>query len=129
MSGRSIQSSSFLTRLVALVTELAPDQRKIMFEITDSAAIQNVDEAEAVIRMLRRRGHSLCLDDFGAGFSAFTYLRHFEVDFGKPGATPRYSPAEAKVSGVRPLMPEPVVGCSQPILQPDPGFPAECREV
>ena len=83
LSGRSIQSSTFITRLMALVTELAPDQRKVMFEITESAAIQNLEEAEAVIRLLRRRGHPLCLDDFGAGFSAFTYLRQFEVDFVK----------------------------------------------
>jgi EAL domain-containing protein (putative c-di-GMP-specific phosphodiesterase class I)/GGDEF domain-containing protein len=83
LSGRSIQSSSFITRLMALVTELAPDQRKIMFEITESAAIQSLDEVEGVIRLLRRRGHPLCLDDFGSGFSAFTYLRHFEVDYVK----------------------------------------------
>jgi PAS domain S-box-containing protein len=83
LSGRSIQSSAFITRLLALVTELAPDQRKVMFEITESAAIRNLEDAEAVIRMLRRRGHPLCLDDFGAGFSAFTYLRRFEVDFVK----------------------------------------------
>jgi PAS domain S-box-containing protein len=83
LSGRSIQSSAFITRLLALVTELAADQRKIMFEITESAAIRNLEDAEAVIRMLRRRGHPLCLDDFGAGFSAFTYLRRFDVDFVK----------------------------------------------
>jgi EAL domain-containing protein (putative c-di-GMP-specific phosphodiesterase class I) len=83
LSGRSIQSASFISRLMALVTELAPDQRKIMFEITESAAIKNLEDAEAVIRLLRRRGHPLCLDDFGAGFSAFTYLRQFEVDFVK----------------------------------------------
>jgi EAL domain-containing protein (putative c-di-GMP-specific phosphodiesterase class I) len=66
---------------MALVFELAPDQCKIMFEITESAATQNVDEADGVIRMLRRLGHPLCLDNFDAGFSAFTYLRPFEVDF------------------------------------------------
>ena len=83
LSGRSIQSSAFIARLLMLVTELAPDQRKVMFEITESAAIQDLEGAEAVIRMLRRRGHPLCFDDFGAGFSAFTYLRRFEVDFVK----------------------------------------------
>jgi EAL domain-containing protein (putative c-di-GMP-specific phosphodiesterase class I) len=83
LSGRSIQSAAFIGRLMALVTELAPDQRKVMFEITESAAIQNLEDAEEVIRLLRRRGHPLCLDDFGAGFSAFTYLRRFEVDYVK----------------------------------------------
>ena len=83
LSGRSIQSSSFISRLMQLVTELAPDQRKVMFEITESAAIQNLEDVEGVIRLLRQRGHPLCLDDFGAGFSAFTYLRRFEVDYVK----------------------------------------------
>jgi EAL domain-containing protein (putative c-di-GMP-specific phosphodiesterase class I) len=83
LSGRSVQSPAFIGRLMGLVAELAPDARKVMFEITESAAIQNIEDAEIVIRALRRRGHSLCLDDFGAGFSAFTYLRRFEVDFVK----------------------------------------------
>ena len=83
LSGRSIQHGGFAARLLVLLDRLGSDPRKVMFEITESAAIQDLDAAAMVMADLRRRGHSLCLDDFGAGFAAFTYLRRFEVDFVK----------------------------------------------
>jgi EAL domain-containing protein (putative c-di-GMP-specific phosphodiesterase class I) len=81
LSGRSIQSAGFMQRLTAMIGELVREPRFVIFEITESAAIQNLDEADHVIQALRRRGHPLCLDDFGSGFSAYTYLRRFPVDF------------------------------------------------
>jgi len=81
LSGRSIQSATFIERLMAMIGQLVRDPRRVMFEITESAAIQNLDDADHVIQTLRRRGHPLCLDDFGAGFSAYNYLRRFPVDF------------------------------------------------
>ncbi|MEI9987372.1 MAG: EAL domain-containing protein [Aliidongia sp.] len=83
LSGRSIQSASFISRLMELGDRAGA--RSAQGHVRDHrvGGIQNLEDAEAVIRLLRRRGHPLCLDDFGAGFSAFTYLRRFEVDFVK----------------------------------------------
>jgi EAL domain-containing protein (putative c-di-GMP-specific phosphodiesterase class I) len=81
LSGRSIQSADFTQRLMSMIDELVREPKRVIFEITESSAIQNLEDADRVIQALRRRGHPLCLDDFGAGFSAYNYLRRFPVDF------------------------------------------------
>jgi EAL domain-containing protein (putative c-di-GMP-specific phosphodiesterase class I) len=80
LSGRSIGSTAFveaLHRLLALYTSL---RGNVLFEITESARIQDLDAVSNIVRGLREAGHKVCLDDFGAGASAFQYLRALEVD-------------------------------------------------
>ena len=54
-----------------------------MVEVTESAEIEDEDEAVRTLDALRARGIGLCLDDFGAGAAAFRYLRAFRVDWVK----------------------------------------------
>jgi EAL domain-containing protein (putative c-di-GMP-specific phosphodiesterase class I) len=56
-----------------------PPQRLII-EITETAAIVNLDRARALAETLQRLGCLLALDDFGAGFASFTYLKHLRFD-------------------------------------------------
>jgi EAL domain-containing protein (putative c-di-GMP-specific phosphodiesterase class I) len=55
----------------------------LLFEITETAAMSQVRQVNALVQSLRGRGFRFCLDDFGAGANAFHYLRAFEVDFVK----------------------------------------------
>lgn len=50
------------------------------FELTETANVKNIKAANSVIQKLRERGHKVCLDDFGAGFAGFHYLRDFPAD-------------------------------------------------
>ena len=83
LSGKSLASLPFMSRLARLLTDARIDRKKLMFEITESGAIDNLDQANGFLQNLRKLGHRICLDDFGAGFGAYTYLRRFEIDYVK----------------------------------------------
>ncbi|HTI88788.1 MAG TPA: EAL domain-containing protein, partial [Alphaproteobacteria bacterium] len=80
VSGRSIGSPAFVDALHRQLREHPSLRGNVLFEITESARIQNLEAVAQVVRGLRDAGHKVCLDDFGAGASAFQYLRALDVD-------------------------------------------------
>ncbi|MGE0254860.1 MAG: EAL domain-containing protein [Alphaproteobacteria bacterium] len=80
MSGRSLSTPSFVEALLAMLRGAGTARDNILFEITESAKLDNLPEANNVIQGLRNAGHIVCLDDFGAGVSAFQYLSALHID-------------------------------------------------
>ena len=80
LSGRSFLQPRFMDRLLGLTASDARLKGRLIFEITESAALTNLDLAEERIQRLRREGYQVCLDDFGAGAASFAYLRSLTVD-------------------------------------------------
>jgi diguanylate cyclase (GGDEF)-like protein len=81
LSGQTMGSQDFLemaTQKIAL-SGVSPD--RICLEITETAAVDNMEEAHAFIAALRDLGCRFALDDFGAGMSSFGYLKSFDVDY------------------------------------------------
>lgn len=85
LSGRSLQNSRFLGSLEKLLENKLPRANAglVMFEVTESSTISDLDKAANFLTELRLRGHPICLDDFGAGAAGYNYLRRISVDFVK----------------------------------------------
>ena len=60
-------------------TDVAPS--RLIFEITETAAIEHVANAKRFAARLTSLGCSLALDDFGTGFSSFYYLKHLPCQY------------------------------------------------
>jgi diguanylate cyclase (GGDEF)-like protein len=57
------------------------DASCLIFEITETAAIANMDEAKNFVNRLTRLGCRFALDDFGAGFGSFHYVKYLPIDY------------------------------------------------
>ncbi len=83
LSGISIASDIFREALIELIKKHIILNGKILFEITESARIENLESSNHFIQELRKLGNKCCIDDFGAGESSFDYIRIIDVDFVK----------------------------------------------
>jgi EAL domain-containing protein (putative c-di-GMP-specific phosphodiesterase class I) len=82
LSGESVAGDPDLLRLIEAELEATQvDPAKLVFEVTETAAIANITEAREFALGVRRLGCSLALDDFGTGFGSFYHLKHLPVDF------------------------------------------------
>ncbi|MBI5163583.1 MAG: EAL domain-containing protein [Magnetospirillum sp.] len=80
LSGLSLIHPTFPAALVQLLQRSGVPPAKLMFEMTESATIDDIGKANAVIQKLRGMGYRFCLDDFGAGSASFDYLNALDVD-------------------------------------------------
>lgn len=83
LSGRSLDNPELPTLLQELLQTHQINPRHLTLEITETAALNQLKHAEALLNGIRALGCKLALDDFGVGFSTFQYLKHLPVDFVK----------------------------------------------
>ena len=81
LSGQSLSSPTFLESVTEMFASSRVDARRICFEITETAAIANLDNATRFIAALKTRGCEFALDDFGSGMSSFAYLKNLPVNY------------------------------------------------
>ena len=80
LSGLSLSDQRLLPYVLELLTELRVPTDKVIFEVTETAAIDQLSVAQAFIHTLQDRGCGFSLDDFGVGHGSFAYLRNLPVD-------------------------------------------------
>ena len=83
LSGQSIQNEQFFRTLRAKLDMNRELAERIIFEITESTTIQNLEMVNHFIEILQNDGYKVCLDDFGAGSASFQYLQRLHVDYVK----------------------------------------------
>ena len=80
LSGQSLSDDDILEFIDQEMQESGVPASALCFEVTESAAVSNLNKAQVFIDGLRERGCRISLDDFGAGLSSFAYLKNFKVD-------------------------------------------------
>jgi diguanylate cyclase (GGDEF)-like protein/PAS domain S-box-containing protein len=80
LSGLSLTSPEVLATIESGLAESRIDPSCLTFEITETAAIVNIQKARAFAERIAELGCGFALDDFGAGFGSFYYLKHLPFD-------------------------------------------------
>jgi diguanylate cyclase (GGDEF)-like protein/PAS domain S-box-containing protein len=74
------RQNNLLETIRRLLKKIAINPALIVFEITESAFMQNIDFTISVLADFKKTGFSLSIDDFGTGYSSLSYLKRFAVD-------------------------------------------------
>ncbi len=80
LSGTSIGDPAVIDFIADSVRSAGIDPTALIFEVTETEAIVNIDRARVLSRQLSSLGCKFALDDFGAGFGSFYYLKHLPFD-------------------------------------------------
>ena len=80
MSGNSVASPEFIQAVTTILAANPTARGRLMFELTESAAIGDLALADRHLQALRAQGCQVCLDDFGAGAASLSYLQQLSLD-------------------------------------------------
>jgi diguanylate cyclase (GGDEF)-like protein len=80
LSAHDLHSSRAIARICDLVKESGIAPERIEFEITETAMLTDFDQALKSLAELRALGCRIAIDDFGSGYSSFSYIHRLPVD-------------------------------------------------
>jgi len=80
LSATSLSNPEVMRYLQTVLPDSDFPTSKIIFEITESAAIESYGAAQDFIREIRRYGCRFALDDFGSGFTSYAHLKNLRTD-------------------------------------------------
>ncbi|MEO0834875.1 MAG: EAL domain-containing protein [Cyanobacteria bacterium J06642_3] len=81
LSGASINDERFTNFALNLIKNSSVPGECLCFEITETAAITQINYAQKFITAMKDLGVKFALDDFGSGLSSFSYLKNLPIDY------------------------------------------------
>jgi EAL domain-containing protein (putative c-di-GMP-specific phosphodiesterase class I) len=81
LSGVHFGNPELLNRIREFLREDVVNPERLIFEVTETAALQDLEQARLFILELKKLGCRFALDDFGTGYASFYYLRSLPVDY------------------------------------------------
>jgi EAL domain-containing protein (putative c-di-GMP-specific phosphodiesterase class I) len=80
LSGASLNDEEFLGEIYAMLEQNTHLLGFLCLEITESVALHDLDNTRRFVDRVRGYGAKVALDDFGAGYTSFSYLKEFKAD-------------------------------------------------
>jgi diguanylate cyclase (GGDEF)-like protein len=80
LSAPSFNDNELIRHLEAALSKYSVLPSRLLFEITETEIMSNLDKAREILGEMSRMGLKTALDDFGAGFSSLAYLKNLPVD-------------------------------------------------
>lgn len=80
VSARTLSEPALPRYIEELLVQHKVEPARFIVELTETAAVADLHDAQRLIDALGRMGCGVCLDDFGTGFSSFAYLKHLQAD-------------------------------------------------
>lgn len=87
LSGACISDPLHVDAMAELFAAHPDFTRKLILEVTETSAIDNLDLAARALRTLKKLGCRIALDDFGSGYSSYGYVRRLPLDYLKIDGT------------------------------------------
>ena len=81
LSSVAFQDESLLPTIKEKLEITWIDPKRVIFEITETVAVNTVDQTQDLIAKIRALGCKFALDDFGTGFCSYNYLKSFSVEY------------------------------------------------
>ena len=81
LSGVSLADPGLLEVIDRALVRTGADPASLVFEITETALIEDIDTARTLAERLRERGCRFALDDFGTGFAGMSALKSLPLDY------------------------------------------------
>jgi diguanylate cyclase (GGDEF)-like protein/PAS domain S-box-containing protein len=81
LSGRTMGDVQFLAEVKRELQSSGINPASLIFEVTETAAVADIEQARHFAQSLSKLGCSFALDDFGAGYASFYYLKHLPVSY------------------------------------------------
>lgn len=81
LSGQTMGDARFPDEVRRELTSSGIDPASLIFEVTETAAVADMDHARLFAKSLAKVGCRFALDDFGAGYASFYYLKHLPISY------------------------------------------------